>query len=354
MARRRFLSALGSAGAAATLAPRALRAASEPAQPIYYTWNGYDAPEFIPDYVSQHGMPITQIFVDEADALSSLREGLVADVVHPCNQSVDHWREAGLIQPIDVARLSNWTDVLAALKSVPGAQADGQQWLVPVDWGTTSVVYRTDLVDIKEESYTLLWDERYAGRLAMGQDSTDTVVIAGVLSGARDPYDMTDAELAAAARLLRQQRPLIHSYWIEYDDLVSAIEAGEIVASSAWPDMYKELRRRGVPVKYMEPKEGILCWCCGAVLTATAGVIDRAYELIDALIAPAAGKWLIEQWGYAHANRKASEIADPQAVADLGLPQGLEGLLSRGIMAQPIRRPELYAQTLNEVIAGAG
>src|SRR3546814_3917037 len=56
------------------------------------------------------------------------------------------------------------SDIFPALKSINGADADGQQWFAAVDWGNTSVIYRTDLVEVEEESWTILWDERYAGR----------------------------------------------------------------------------------------------------------------------------------------------------------------------------------------------
>ena len=42
---------------------------------------------------------------------------------------------------------------------------DGQTYFVPFDWGNSSIIYRTDMVDISEESWGLLYDERYAGKV---------------------------------------------------------------------------------------------------------------------------------------------------------------------------------------------
>ena len=53
-----------------------------------------------------------------------------------------------------------------------------------MDWGQASILYRTDLVDIEEESWGLLWDERYAGRLAMIDSLIHGVMVAAIYAGA--------------------------------------------------------------------------------------------------------------------------------------------------------------------------
>ena len=75
------------------------------------------------------------------------------------------------------------------------------------------------------------------------------------------------------------------------------------------------------PVKFMHPKEGILTYCCGLVLAKGAPHADAAYDLLDAMIAPEAGKWLIETQGYGHSNHKAFELVDEKVLAERGLPR---------------------------------
>ena len=71
----------------------------------------------------------------------------------------------------------------------------------------------------------------------------------------------------------------------------------------------------------MHPKEGILTYCCGLVLAKGAPHLDAAYDLLDALIAPDAGKWLIETQGYGHSNHKSFEQVDAKILAERGLPR---------------------------------
>lgn len=349
--RRRFGGLLATAGLLPAILPILPGRAAAENPPIYYTWSGYDDPNFFPSYVAKHGgPPIMQTFLDESEALEHLKGGLQVDVMHPCNGQIRTWRDAGILQPIDTTRLSHWPDVLDPLKTIPGAMIDGQQWFIPIDWAITSVIYRPDLVDIKEDSFALLWDERYAGRMAVGQDASDTVTIAGIVAGARDPFAMTDEELARAKQLLLKQKPLIKFYWSDWNSVNTALTSGEVVASTAWPDAVVTLKRQGVPVKFMNPKEGAISFACGVVLAKQATEIDAAYDLIDAMLAPEAGKWVIEAWGYGHSNRKSLDVVDPEAWVDTGMPRDVTQLLTHGHFTREFERYDVMQSILDEVM----
>ena len=118
-------------------------------QATYFTWGGYDYPALFSSYAKRHGKePEFSVYADAEEGFQKLRSGYVVDTVHPCYNDVLRWRTSGLFQPIDTSRLSNWGDVMPRLQTLDGIQIDGEQWFVPVDWGQTSITYRTDLVDL--------------------------------------------------------------------------------------------------------------------------------------------------------------------------------------------------------------
>jgi spermidine/putrescine transport system substrate-binding protein len=353
LSRRRFSRLLASAGLALVTLPLAGRTTRAEDQAIYFTWTGYDDPGFHPGYVKKHGVsPTPAIFADEEEALQKLRAGFTADVVHPCNNSVDRWREAGVLQAIDTSRLANWPDLFDALKTIEGAQYEGKNYFVPVDWGNTSILYRPDLVDIKEESWTLMWDERYAGKLAMAAAGEETVAIAGIVGKAKDPFDMTDAELAQAKDSLIKQKPLLRFYWDTNTTVEQALQSGELVAATGWNSSAVTLKAQGVPIKFMQPKEGILTYCCGLVLSRDAEHVDQAYDLMDAMTAPEAGKWLIDAQGYGHSNRKTFELVDKKLLEERNLPSDPMALLTNGIMFKRNKRVEEVNTMFEAIKAG--
>jgi len=353
LSRRQLNRLLGAAGIAVVTVPLTPQRAWADDQVTYFTWSGYDVPDFFPGYVKKYGTnPNLPVFSDEEEAFQKLRAGFFADVAHPCSGRIKRWRDAGVVQSIDTSRLSNWGDVFAVLKTVNGAGDDGKQWFIPIDWGNTSVLYRADLVQPKEESWTLLWDERYKGRLSIGEDITDTAIICGLLAGVQDPYAMTDADIAKVKELLIKQKPLLRFYWSDTTVLEQAMATGEVVAASAWNSSIATLRKQGIDVKYMNPKEGRLTWCCGLVLTAEAKETDKAYDLIDAMLSPEAGVWLIN-YGYGHSNRKAFEQVSEEVLAERGLAKNAEEHLKNGLFSKDNARLDDLQQMFEAVKAGA-
>lgn len=316
-------------------------------EPVLYTWEGFDSPDLVADYLVNRPLPIFQTFGDENEAFENLQAGLTVDLAHPCADTFGHWNDAGLLQPIDTNRLRNWPDVFERLKQIPSNQVDGKHLLIPVDWGTTSVAYRTDLVPDPDTSYGLLWDERYAGKLSIGEDATETVMMAALLAGVADPFDMSDGDLAVVKDLLTKQKPLLKFYWSDATVIEAAITSGEIVATSMWSDTFRSLKQQGVPIDFMRPKEGILSWCCGLVLTSSATAITEAYELMDAILSPSTGlKWIAR--GSNHSNRKTYELIDEATLVQLGVPRDPTQLLDTSFFLRAYPRLAEYQRMFDE------
>jgi spermidine/putrescine transport system substrate-binding protein len=322
---------------------------------INFTWEGYNEPGFHPAYTAKHGAePEGPYFADVGEALAKVRSGFKVDVVHPCSLDLKNWKDAGVTQAIDTSRLTNFGDLFEGLTSIQFAKGDsGEQLFVPVDWGNTSVLYRPDLFEVKEESWTMMWDERYSGQLSMSADATEAVAIAGIVLGVKDPFNLTDDELAKAKEMLVKQKPLMRFYWDSNSTVEQALASGELVAATGWNSSVVTLKGQGVPIAYANPKEGIMSYCCGLVLMKDAPNLDKAYDLIDAMIAPEAGKWLIESYGYGHSNKKTFEMVDDAMLAERNLPKDPTVFFAKGIFQQPTQDADRLHKMFEEVKAGA-
>ena len=360
MSRRQFSGLLASLGVATVtfpLMPGMANAAADD-HPNVFTWEGWDANEHHEEYFAKHGeYPNFAIFGDEEEAFAKIMAGAKFDVIHPCTYKVELWRDAGILQPIDVSRLSHYPDSIPSLKSIPGMNVGDEVWFVSADWGNTSVLYRPDLVDEKyqeEETWGILWDERYAGRLSMSDSLIDGVMVAAIYGGAEDPFNMTDAEVEMTRELMRKQLPLLRYYWTSPTDIENSMAAGEIVATSAWNDAYTALKNDGHNVKYMTPKEGAMTWVCGFCLLADAdpAKIDKSYDVIDAFLSPESGAFSILEEGYGCANLKSYELVDEAALAERGLSRDPDALLNSGIFQVAIKNEPVLQAMFEEVKAG--
>lgn len=320
---------------------------------LYYMLGGFAEEGLFGPYIAKNGaMPSTSPWGDEEEAFNKMHAGFHPDVTYCGSYSVPRWRDADLLRSIDIARLAHWPDLIESLKQVPDLWAGDQLWGVPVGWGTTSILYRTDLVEIGEESWNLLWDERYSGRLAMIDGVADAVAGAAIYAGI-DPYTMDEGAIAKVKEIMSKQRPLLRMYTSDMTSLAQSIASGEIVAAMTWNDTFAALRRDNVPVAYMfNPKEGLSTFVACAVINKDAAHLDLAYDLIDSLTDPASGAFWMNYYGLGHANTKAYGMLSAEELAATGLPADPTGVLTKSVFQSRMRNEEKISAMFEAVKAG--
>ena len=360
--RRDFHKGLASVGLAMTLAPvasRVVRAAGDD-DILCFTWSGYEVPEMHQEYIDKYGeSPNFSMWGDEEEAEAKMRAGFAPDVAMPCSYKVQKWNDMGLLKTIDTDRLKYWPDIIPILQTVPDMEIDGAHKMICAWWGLTSVTFRTDLapeyVDPETHTWGILWDPKYAGRLSMIDSLIDGVMVAAIYSGAADPFNMTPEEVQRTKELMSEQRPLLRYYTNDTTSWEQALASGELIAAASWNSTPLNLSNEGIPVAFMNPKEGPMTWTCGITLmdSVSAEKEQRAYDLIDAFLSPDTGEFWIESYGMGHSNAKSYERFTAEELANRGLPpDDIEGYIAGGIFQATIQNePELQAM-YEEVKAG--
>jgi spermidine/putrescine transport system substrate-binding protein len=370
--RRQTNAILGAFGISTMMVPLATSAQEEEVAaescgdsetPLTFTWSGYDEVHFHQQYIDKYGCASNFSFwADEEEAFAKMRAGFSPDVTAPCTYKLRQWYDAGLLGNIDTSLLSNWGDVLPSLKNLDDSTIDDNLIFVPMDWGQTSVTFRTDLApeyaDEENHSWGILWDPKYAGRLSMIDSLIDGVAVAGIYAGLENPYDLSDpAEMELVANLLREQLPLLRYYAQSMTDVEQSLASGELVAAATWNSTIVALRGQGLPVDFMKPKEGAMTWVCGlSRSTMNDGhgddMIMKAHEIIDSYLSPEAGAFEIVSYGYGHANAKAYDMVSEEQLAERGLSKNPDDLLSTGIFQIAMNPEDQIQGMFEEVKAG--
>lgn len=353
LSRRNFMRTLAASGIAVTIAGTRNSRAAE--TPTMYLWSGYDDPALYPSYVAKYGAaPDFAIWGDEEEGLLKLRGGFKPDVVMPCAYKVARWYENGVLNAVDTAKLSHWPDVFESLKNIPAGMQDGKRVWVPIDWGQTSIIYRTDLCPeyVGNETWSILWDPKYKGRVAMFDSLTDGAVVAGIVAGLEDPFDYSsDENLAKVRAKLEELKPQLRYFVPDPASLEQGLATGEIVAVTAWNESITRLRKQGLPVKFMEPKEGAMTWVCGLSIVKDTPLLDQAHEIIDAMLSPESRAYEMRNFGYGSSTKSPYTILSPEELADLGLSPDPDSVLNAGILQRPIIGEERLQRVFEEVKA---
>jgi spermidine/putrescine transport system substrate-binding protein len=323
--------------------------------PTVFTWAGYDDPSLYPTYVKKYGRaPDFALWADEEEGLQKLIGGFKPDVVLPCAYKVARWYQAGVLGEIDTSRIRAYGDIFESLRDIPAGVQDGKRVWLPADWGQTSILYRTDLAPeyVGNESWSILWDPKYKGRVAMFDSLTDGVVVAGIMAGLADPFDYSSDEALAKVRAkLEELMPQLRYFVPDPTTLEQGLATGEIIAVTAWNESLTRLRKQGLPVKFMEPKEGAMTWVCGMAIIKDTPLADQAHEIVDAFLDPEARAYEMRNFGYGSATKAPYSMLSQEELAELGLSPNPDAVLNVGILQSPIKGEERLQRMFEEVKA---
>ena len=138
-------------------------------------WAGYGndgGQAMFAQYVKTHpqNKPKFTYMGNEADALAKIHAGLKPDLFRPYVGWIKYFAASGLVQPWDPKLISNFKHLNPYM--VKAGQYQGKQYGIPADWGFDAILYRSDKVKPKAKSWSLLFDERYKGKIAWYDDIT--------------------------------------------------------------------------------------------------------------------------------------------------------------------------------------
>ena len=337
------------AGAAA-LAVLAGPALAEGSDLQIFDWSGYEDPGFFGAYVEGHGSaPSYSYFGSQEEAFTKLTSGFTADLAHPCTDATRKWVAAGLLQPIDTSKLRNWDAMLAQIKDVDGITFDGETWMVPFEWGNTGLIYRTDEIADDAISLQLLADPAYQGKISIPDSASSAYALASLATGNAANYtDLSDEQFQEVSDFLRSIHANVRFYWSDAGQLDQAIASGEVLMGWAWNQSELNLIWNETPAKMMRDiDKGIATWVCGYVhLKDATAPNDQIYDMLNALTDTASGKYIIESWGYPHANAEAFTQADQELIKTYGFDD--PDAFFNGSLFFDAVKPELEAKMLQE------
>jgi spermidine/putrescine transport system substrate-binding protein len=312
-----------------------------PGKEKQFLWQAYqqatgDTPEFI-------------LFENDDAGFTKVVSGARYDVVHPCAYRFKDYVDLGVLQPWDTSLIANFASLNPELEKQ--GQVDGQQYFIVEDWGFIAPLYRADKVQPAEDSWSLLWDDRYEGKITW-IDTLEMLVIAGYYHEIADPWTMTDDELAQMRDFLISKKHLVRFLWNQSSELSAAFKRDEVWIGYSWPDTVGAALTAGLDVVYMEPKEGRISWSCGFGLFKDSQNYYHAHEYVDSWSSTKAAEFLEAWYYYGHANTTVDlSLIPPEIVSAFSLDDLSVLEPPRSVVESWISRRDVYSQYWSEVLA---
>jgi spermidine/putrescine transport system substrate-binding protein len=333
-----------------------LGASAQDSAPItYFTFEGQDDDPLMTEYVAKFGgKPSVSIFESEDEAFAKMRAGYQPDVMAPCSYEFGRWQEAGLLQPIDVTKLTYWSKIAPTLKKIPGAmKSETEAWFVPQYWASTSVTFRTDLAPeyVGKGDWGILFDPKYKGKIAALDGVDDTVSLVAKQLGF-DPYNLTPEQYEQVKAKLRELVANKRFIGSDLTQLAQGLASGEFVAAITWSDTYGMLRNEGKPVEFMKPASGVFNYVCGFVVHKDAKDWDRIYSLIDSGLTADAAKYYVNDRSIGSANAEAMAALPKEELDKAGLVADVDAFLAAGTLQIRMPNKETVIKDWENIQAG--
>src|SRR6202166_2851685 len=320
-------------------------------------WEGYADPVFVKVFEEQHHCKVSASYMGSSDELvAKLRGGSAGnyDVISPSSDVATSIATTGLAAPLDLAKIPSYSQLSPQLTSLPLVRANGQVFGVPFMWGPDPIIYDTTVFAKPPDTWNVLWDPKYKGKISVWDDLSTVYMAAQVLGYDKpDPtqlYSLSDEQLEAVRKKLLELKPNIRKMWSTGGELTNLFQNHEIVAAMGWPLMTNQLRKINFPVGETIPKENTTGWIDHLMITAGSDNKDLAYKFLDFMIEAQTQKTVTDVTGYTPANPQAAQSMTPQEVKSLHL-DDVDNYQKRLYFWQNVRRRAKYNEIWNEVKA---
>jgi spermidine/putrescine-binding protein len=320
-------------------------------------WEGYADPSFVKGFEEQCKCKVSASYMGSSDELvAKLRGGSASnyDVISPSSDVATMISSAGLAAPLDLSKIPTYGQLSPKLTSLPLVRANGRVYGVPFTWGPNPLIYDSSAFPRAPESWSVLWDPKYRGKISVWDDLSTVYMAAQILGYDKpDPshlYNLSDAELEAVKKKLLELKPNIRKMWSTGGELTNLFQNHEVVAAMGWPLNTVELKKKNFPAGETIPKENTTGWIDHLMITSASENKELGYQFLEYMIEAKTQKQVADVTNYVTANPQAGQLMTAEQRQGLHL-DDVDAYQKRIYFWQDVPRRAKYNEIWNEVKA---
>lgn len=195
-----------------------------------YNWGEYisngvdDTINTNKEFTNRTGIDVNYTTFDSNESLYSklANGGAKYDIIIPSDYMISKLIGEGMIEKLDFSNIPNSKYIDKQFLNPQYDKANA--YSVPYTWGVVGIFYNKKHVTEPVDSWKILWNKKYSGKILMFDNPRDSFGIAQKLLGYS--YNSTNSEeWENAAKLLKEQKPLIQAYVM--DQIFDKMSSGD-------------------------------------------------------------------------------------------------------------------------------
>jgi len=320
-------------------------------------WEGYADESFVHAFEESYHCKVLASYMGSSDELvAKLRGGSASnyDVISPSSDVAASIASTGLAAPLDLSKLPSYSQLSAKLRDLPLVKYKGQVYGVPFMWGPNPLLYDTTAFAQPPDTWAVLWDSKYKGKISVWDDLSTVYMAAQILGYDKpDPsqlYNLSDDQLAAVKKKLIELKPNIRKIWATGGELTNLFQNHEVILAMGWPLNTNDLRKLNFPIGETIPKENTTGWIDHLMITAASSNKELAHAFLEYMIGAKTQKLVTDRTHYTPANPNASQFLTRDEIKSLHL-DNPDAYMQRIYFWQDVPRRAKYTEIWNEVKA---
>ncbi|MEE9303896.1 MAG: extracellular solute-binding protein [Thiotrichaceae bacterium] len=268
------------------------------------------------------------------------------DVFIISNEGIRLLHDMGLVIPLDLRQLSNYHSMHPHLRYTEWALFESRIYAVPWAWGPTGLLYDTDVLTVSPDSWNVLWDPKYRGRVSLWDDMSMLWTTALAL-GYQNVYNLTREQLNNIKEKLLKLNEQVYDYYTGEEQLMEFVSQGKVNVMNSWYDPSFLLNAQGLNFKMVIPDEGAVGMFDSFLINKKTNNKTLAHKFINHQISPAVQQQMVRITGLAPANIETLSLLTPEEIKALHLDE--PDYFNRMLLWDHMPRKHLYDAVLKEV-----
>jgi spermidine/putrescine transport system substrate-binding protein len=246
------------------------------------------------------------------------------DVIIPSDYMIGRLIAEDMLLPLDFNNIPNYQYVDEEFKN--RSYDPENRYSVPYTWGTVGIIYNTKYVTKPVDSWSILWDQDYAGKILMFGNPRDAFGIAQLLLGI-DVNTADKDQLQQAAEKLKEQRSVVQQYVM--DQSFSQMEQEESWIVPYYAGDFLTMQANNDNLAFAFPKEGFNLFIDAMCIPASAQNKKAAEMYINFMCDPEISAMNMEFLGYSTPLSEAKQYMSAELVeSEIAYPSA--EILARG------------------------
>ncbi len=271
------------------------------------SWGEYIDTDLIDQFEEQTGITVNYQTAESNEALYSLLKSGAGDydVIVPSDYMISQLIEEDMLAELNYDNIPNFAKISDRFKNLPYDPEN--KYTVPYSWGTVGIVYNKNMVKEPIDSWSTLFDSKYAGSVLMFRNSRDAIGVA--LNYLGYSLNTTDeGELREAYQLLADAKSKGIYQAFVMDEILQKMEGGNAAIGAYYAGDCLGMLENNEDLAFVVPKEGSNWFVDAMCVLKDAPHQEEAEAWINFIASTEANLANMDYIWYASPNQEALEM----------------------------------------------